>query len=60
MIFNSSYLDILEGVDVYSLLEAGKVPSNTVGTDVCHICLIRRVGLIEHLVTYEMLRNDAG
>ena len=64
MKFNSSYfLDIfmlLERMDVCSLLETGKIPSNTVDTGVCRICLIRYVGLIKHLITYEMLRNDAG
>lgn len=64
MKFNSSYfLDILvllEAADACSLLETGKVPSNTVGTGVCHICLTRCVGLIKHLITYEMLCNDAG
>lgn len=64
MKFNFSYfLDIfvlLEGMDVYSLLETGKIPSNTVGPDVCHICLIRSVGLIKRLITYEMLCSDAG
>ena len=63
MKFNFSYfLDIfvlLEGVDVYSLLETGKIPSNTVGPDVCRICLIRSVGLIKRLITYEMLCSDA-
>lgn len=64
MKFNSSYfLDILvllKGVDACNLLETGKVPSNTVGTAVCRICLIRCVGLIKHLITYEMLCNHAG
>lgn len=64
MNFNSShFLDIfvlLDRVDMCSLLETGKMPSNTVGTGVYHACLIRCVELIKHLITHEMLCNNAG
>lgn len=64
MNFNSSYfLDILvllDRVDMCGSLETGRMPSNTVGTGICHACLIRCVGLIKHLITYEVLCNYAG
>jgi len=60
MKFNFRYfLDIfllLEGVDVCSLVETGKILSNIVGTGVYHICLIRCVALIKHLITWNALQ----
>lgn len=64
MKFNFNYfLDtfvLLEGVDVCSFLETGKIPSNIVGTGVCHVSIIRCIGLIKPLIIYEMLCDFAG
>lgn len=58
MKFNFNYfLDtfmLLDGVDMCSFLETGKIPSNIVGAGVCHVSIIRCISLIKHLITYEM------